>query len=186
MSCSYSLVLVVSSAVAFPTVSMLTTPSTKSSFSRSSVFLLVFFFFLLQDALIVFCISAHQMQKVCGLHYWFFFSEIPLLLREEVSECKTHYSVNCLFKGILTLMLGSFLSNKNSMTCSLKVFYIQFPERNPNQQIKHFMQQWYWVFICKISFKFEYLIADVHKKPNAHDYTVFWLHTNGTTSSWQD
>lgn len=126
MSCSYSLVLVVSSAVAFPTVSMLTTPSTKSSLSRSSVFLLVFFiFFLLQDALIVFCISAHQMQKVCGLHYWFFFSsEIPLLLREEVFECKTHYSVNCLFNGILTLMLGSFLSNKNSMTCNLKVFYI--------------------------------------------------------------
>lgn len=36
-------------------------------------------------------------------------------------------------------MLGSFLFNKNSMTWSLKVFYIQFPQKNPNQQIKHFM-----------------------------------------------
>lgn len=142
MSCSYSLVLVVSSAVAFPTVSMLTTPSTKSSLSRSSAFLLVFFF-LLQDALIVF--FAFQLIKckkyVAFTTDFFFYSEIPLLLREEVSECKTHYSVNCLFKGILTVMLGSFLFNKNSMTCSLKVFYIQFPQKNPNQQIKHFMQQ---------------------------------------------
>lgn len=40
-------------------------------------------------------------------------------------------------------MLGSFLFNKNFMTCSLKVFYIQFPQKNPNQQIKHFMKQWY-------------------------------------------
>lgn len=36
-------------------------------------------------------------------------------------------------------MLGSFLFNKDSMTWSLKVFYIQFPQKNPNQQIKHFM-----------------------------------------------
>lgn len=57
-------------------------------------------------------------------------------------------------------MLGSFLFNKNSMTCSLKVFYKQFPQKNPNQQIKRFMQQWYWVLTCKISFKIEYLIAD--------------------------
>lgn len=81
-------------------------------------------------------------------------------------------------------MLGSFLFNKNFMTCSLKVFYVQFPQKNPNQQIKHFMKQWYRVLTCKIYFKFEYLIADVQKKPNAHDNTVFWLHTDGTNSSW--
>lgn len=143
MSCSYSLVLVVSSAVAFPTVSMLTTPSTKSSLSRSSAFLLVFFFFSFTRCFNCFLhfSSSNAKSMWPSLLIFFFYSEIPLLLREEVSECKTHYSVNCLFKGILTVMLGSFLFNKNSMTCSLKVFYIQFPQKNPNQQIKHFMQQ---------------------------------------------
>lgn len=50
------------------------------------------FFFLLQDALTVFCISAHQMQKyVAFTTDYFFSSEIPLFLREEISECKIHY-----------------------------------------------------------------------------------------------
>lgn len=116
MSCSYSLVLVVSSAVAFPTVSMLTTPSTKSSLSRSSVFLLVFFFSLTRCFNCFLHFSSSNAKSMWPSLLIFFSSEIPLLLREEISECKIHYSVNRLFKGILTVMLGSFLFNKNSMT----------------------------------------------------------------------
>lgn len=144
MSCSYSLVPVVSSAVAFPTVSMLTTPSTKSSLPRSSVFSFgLFFSFTRCFNCFLHFSSSNAKSMWPSLLIFFFILRFLCFLREEVSECKTHYSVNCLFKGILTVILGSFLFNMNSMTCSLKVFYIQFPQKNPNQQIKHFMQQRY-------------------------------------------
>lgn len=140
-SCSYSLVLVVSSAVAFPTVSMLTTPSTKSSLSRSSVVFGLFFSFTRCFNCFLHFSSSNAKSMWPSLLIFFFSSEIPLLLREEISECKIHYSVNCLFKGILTVMLGSFLFDKNSMTCSPQGLLYTVSTKKSNQQIKHFMQQ---------------------------------------------
>lgn len=125
--CSYPLVLSVSSAVAFPTVSMLTTPSTKSSLSRNSVYVvLCFFFFLLQDALTVFCISAHQMQKYVAFttDYFFLLRFLCFWERKYLNVKYIIMPMNCLFKGILTVMLGSFLFNMNFMTCNLQGLFI--------------------------------------------------------------
>lgn len=103
--------------------------------------------------------------KVCGLHYWFFFSyEIPLLSREEISECKICLQTAFL-KGILTTMLDSFLFNINSMTYNSQGLLSTAStvknnnnNKNPNQQKKtnqnkkHFLQ-WHWVLMCKKLFK---------------------------------
>lgn len=134
MSCSYSLVLVVSSAVAFPTVPCWPLHQLNHHFPE----VLCFFWssFFLQDALIVFLHFSSSNAKSMWPSLLIFFFLLRFLCFWERKYLNVKYII--LWTAFLEVFWqqcwAAFCLTRIPWPVVLKVFYIQFPQKNPTNK----------------------------------------------------